>query len=85
MTIPGPGAFVWQRAFLPLYRARVDGRDVEPVAANMHRMAVLLEAGEHEVEIWVDRRPVTVAFAVAMLTGLALALYGFRSARGHNT
>ncbi len=75
----GRGAFVFQRAYLPIYRARVNGRPAELVAANMHRMAILLEDGEHEIELWVDRRPVVAAAGLSLLTLLVLVFYGFRS------
>lgn len=63
----GAGALVWQRAPLPIYRALVDGRPAPIQVADLHRLAVELSAGDHEVEIRVDRRP----FQVASLVGLA--------------
>ena len=66
------GALVVQRAFLPLYRAAVDGQPAPLVAADLHRMAVELEAGDHEVRIWADRRPFYLSLPLAALGGLLL-------------
>jgi hypothetical protein len=65
------GALVVQRSFLPLYRATVDDRPAPLVAADLHRMAVELEPGTHEVRIRVDRRPFTWSLPLA-LAGLLL-------------
>ena len=71
-----PGALVVQRAFLPLYRATVDGQEVTIVAANIHRLGIDLAAGSHRVKVWIDRRPLWVSSFVAVaalvvLIGLA--------------
>ena len=73
----GPGALVVQRAFLPIYRATVDGRPAPLVAANLHRMALELEAGDHRVRIWADRRPLHLS-ALAALAGIVLLAAGAR-------
>ena len=39
-----PGALVVQRAFLPLYRATVDGQKAPIVAANIHRLGIEVPA-----------------------------------------
>jgi hypothetical protein len=65
------GVLVWQRSHLPLYRATIDGREVPTRVANLTRLAVKVPAGEHEVRIWVDRRPTRVAFALS-IAGLLL-------------
>lgn len=75
VSAEGSGALLIQRTYLPIYRVEVDGRRVKPWLANMHRIAVPLEAGEHIVRIRPDRRPLRLAAAVALLTGLALVLY----------
>ncbi|MGB6362937.1 MAG: hypothetical protein WBG64_09760, partial [Thermoanaerobaculia bacterium] len=45
----GPGVLVIQRAYLPLYRATVDGEETPIRIANMHRMGIELPAGSHAV------------------------------------
>jgi hypothetical protein len=65
------GVLVVQRAFLPLYRARANGEVVPITAANMHRLGIELPPGRHDVEIWVDRRPLRIA-SFGSLVGLAL-------------
>ncbi len=67
---PDGGALVVHRAHLPIWRAVVDGRPADLVAANLHRLGLELAAGRHRVRLWVDRRPLGAALAAA---GLALA------------
>ncbi len=61
------GVLITQRAYLDLYRATIDGRQVPTTVANLHRLAVELPAGEHRVRLWVDRRPTRVAWSAALL------------------
>ncbi|NHZ73058.1 MAG: hypothetical protein GWP16_01115 [Nitrospirae bacterium] len=67
-----PGALVVQRAFLPLYRATVDGQEVPIVAANIHRLGIEVPAGSHRVKVWIDRRPLWVSSLVALIALVAL-------------
>ena len=67
-----PGALVVQRAFLPLYRATVDGQEVPIVAANIHRLGIEVPAGSHRVRVWIDRRPLWVSSLVALIALVAL-------------
>ncbi|MEM9290222.1 MAG: hypothetical protein AAGD01_00910 [Acidobacteriota bacterium] len=71
-----PGALVWQRSHLPLYRATVNGEEAPVEIANLHRMAVRLPAGHHRVEIAVeDSRQRDLALAIlGVLLLLILAL-----------
>ncbi|MEE8137331.1 MAG: hypothetical protein V3T81_00420 [Thermoanaerobaculia bacterium] len=78
---PNAGALVVQRSFLPIYRAAVDGRPEAVKVANMHRMAVELPAGAHEVKLWVDRRPLGWAVAVAALAAAGLVGTAWRLRR----
>jgi len=67
---PGGSVLVVQRANL-IYQARLDGRPVPVLRANLHRLGVEIPAGKHHVSFWIDRRSLTrSAFAVAL--GLAL-------------
>jgi hypothetical protein len=75
------GALVVQRAFLPLYRATVNGRPAKLVAADLHRMAIELEAGTHEVRIRADRRPVYSSLPLALAGGLLLTVGAARIRR----
>jgi hypothetical protein len=79
------GLLVLGRAWLPHYRARVDGADAEPLQANFGQLALELPAGAHSVEIWVDRRPFEAALGGSALGALglcALALLGGRGKAG---
>ena len=68
------GALVLQRSYLPIYRARVNGEPVPIAVANLSRLSVELQAGEHEVEIYVDRRPFLWSL-LGLPLGLLLLLY----------
>jgi hypothetical protein len=72
-----PGYVVVERTWQPLWKARVDERDASVVPADLHRLAVAVPAGAHDVELWVDRSPLwrAAAATLAGLVGLmALAL-----------
>jgi len=68
---PGPGVLVVQRAWLPLYRATLDGLDVPIKIANLHRIAVDVPPGTHQVAIRIEERPF-----YRSLLGVALGLVG---------
>jgi hypothetical protein len=72
---PQGGIVVWQRSYLGLYRATVDGEPVRPTVVNFHRLGVEVPPGSHRVRIWAERRPTTLAFvAAALASGLLLVL-----------
>ena len=75
------GALVVQRSFLPLYRATVDGRPEPLVAADLHRLALELPAGTHDVTITADRRPLGASLLLALAGVLLLTLGAVRLAR----
>jgi hypothetical protein len=77
----GPGLLVLGRAWLPHYRATVDGAVTPTLQANFGQLALEVPAGAHDVEIWVDRRPFQAALGASALGVLglgALALAGRR-------
>ncbi|MEM9554908.1 MAG: hypothetical protein AAGC60_11660 [Acidobacteriota bacterium] len=80
VTSPGGGVLVAsERAWLALWRARVDDTEADVLVANMHRIGVAVPAGTHRVTLWVDRRPTRVAVTASLLalaTLLALAVRG---------
>ena len=49
LNAASPAVLVVQRAFLPLYRARVDGRPATLRVANLHRIGVDVPRGRHRV------------------------------------
>ncbi|MCP4202104.1 MAG: hypothetical protein GY769_09230 [bacterium] len=71
----GFGALVIQRTYLPTYRVEVDGEEITPWVANMHRIAVPVEAGDHVVRLWPSRLAFRLSVAVALLTAVGLVLY----------
>ncbi|HEX2465219.1 MAG TPA: hypothetical protein VHR17_11415 [Thermoanaerobaculia bacterium] len=79
-----PGLLVLGRAWLPHYRAEVDGASATPIQANFGQLALEVPAGAHTVEIWVDRRPFEAALGGSGLGTLglgALAVFGGRRRR----
>jgi hypothetical protein len=72
------GALVVQRSFLPLYRAEVNGQPAPLVAADLHRMAVELEAGTHEVRIRVERRSLYWSLLLTLIGGVLLSVGAVR-------
>ena len=71
------GVLVWQRAYLPLYRATIDGGDAPVVVANAHRIGVELPSGRHVVRIWADRGPTRRSLWLVALGLLGLPLLGW--------
>ncbi len=55
------GLLVIDRAYLPIYRARVDGTEVELEVTNLYRLGVRVPVGEHTVVVETDRRPTHAA------------------------
>ena len=77
------GALVVQRSFLPIYSAEVDGQPASIEVADLHRMAIEVPLGVHEVTLEVNRRPLLLSFLLSMgslLTVVALAIRGGRKA-----
>jgi hypothetical protein len=71
-TSQGPGLLVLGRAWLPHYRATVDGAAASTLQANFGQLALEVPAGDHAVEIWVERRPFEVALGASALGALGL-------------
>ncbi|MDY7091733.1 MAG: hypothetical protein SX243_02040 [Acidobacteriota bacterium] len=82
VSSPEGGAVVWQRAWLPLYRATVDGREQTVEVANLHRMAVRVPAGEHVVRIATDRRPLALGTGLSALGLLWVAGWAWWLGKG---
>lgn len=72
VSAPNPGALLIQRTHLPIYRAKLDGEPTALYAANLHRMAVKVPAGDHRVEITVDTTPLRWGLVTALASMLAL-------------
>ena len=79
---PRPGVLVWRRAWLPLYRASVDGAPAAPVVANLHHLGVEVPAGRHAVRVWADRGPLARAAWGALAGAALLAALALGAARG---
>jgi hypothetical protein len=79
---PRPGVLVWRRAWLPLYRATVDGAPAAPAVANLHYLGVEVPAGRHELRVWTDRRPLARAAWGAVAGAALLATLALGAARG---
>jgi len=70
------GVLVVRRAWLPIWRATIDGTEARPVVANLTRLAVELPPGSHRVRFFVGRRPLVVELAGSTLGALLLAGLG---------
>lgn len=67
------GLLVTQRAWLPIYRAFVDGVEAPLEVVNIYKTGVRVPAGRHRVEIATDRRPTRAALALSLATVFFLA------------
>lgn len=70
------GVLATRRAFLPIWRAEIDGRPARPELLNGHRLGLEVPAGRHRVRLYADRRPTRISLAVALPALLALAGWG---------
>jgi hypothetical protein len=80
---PAGGVFATRRAWLPLYRATIDGAEVRTTVVDAYRLGLEVPAGRHRLELAIDTRPTHAAFAVAafaVLSLLAWTWHGFRQA-----
>ena len=57
VRVPERAYLLQREAWYPGWRARVDGRDVPVLRANVLFRAVLLEPGVHDVEVFFDSQP----------------------------
>jgi hypothetical protein len=71
---PLGGLLVLRRAYLPLYRAFLDGRETRTQVANLHLLGVEVPPGRHRVEVRADRRPLLASLPPAALGALGLLL-----------
>jgi hypothetical protein len=69
---PSGGTLVWSRSYFRAWRAMVDGRAVEPVAAEGHLVGVPVPPGARDVEVSWSRAP--------LATGVALSFVGMAGA-----
>jgi hypothetical protein len=72
------GVLVVRRAWLPIWRAAIDGAAADAVVANGTRLAVELPPGRHSVRFWVDRSTLDGSAALALFGAVILAGLGWR-------
>lgn len=78
----GAGILVVQQSYMAAWRAFVDGDEIRPVPANGAVLGIPVPAGEHDVELAVDRRPYLLGMlGPLLLIGGVLSLR-VRSSRG---
>jgi hypothetical protein len=75
---PAGGVLVLRRAWLPIWRAEVDGAPAPVRIANLTRLAVEIPPGEHRVRLNVSRTPLRWALAGAALGALGLAAMAWK-------
>jgi hypothetical protein len=61
------GYLVLRRAYLPIWRATVDGGAARPVIAQITRLAVEVPPGAHRVRFGISRTPLRLAGGVSLL------------------
>ncbi|MEM8929573.1 MAG: hypothetical protein AAGE94_00260, partial [Acidobacteriota bacterium] len=64
---PNGGVVVSRRAWLPVWRAEVDGEAVDVELVDLHKLGVRVPPGTHEVRLWIDRRPTRAACGLALV------------------
>ena len=75
---PEGGVLLVQRSHLPLYRATVNGEPATVSAANISRIGIEVPAGDHEVRLFVHRRPFFLAAGGSALGLILLVLFTLR-------
>lgn len=78
---PEGAVLVVQRAWLPIYRASVDGVPAPVAVANLFRVAVEVPPGLHRVRLWVDRRPFHLGWLLSAFGLAAIMVLGRRARR----
>jgi hypothetical protein len=66
------GVAVIRRAFQPLLRARIEGREIATVPVNLCQLGLLVPAGKHRVVVAVSSWPEIVAGVIATAVALTL-------------
>src|SRR3990167_1263359 len=61
-------------AFYPGWKAYVDGKESEILAANINQRAVVLERGEHIVKFTFQPKSFKIGAAISLLTGIILVV-----------
>ncbi|MEZ5313244.1 MAG: hypothetical protein R2862_06100 [Thermoanaerobaculia bacterium] len=70
-----------RRAYLPIWRAEIDGAPARTEIVQLARLGVRVPAGAHRVRFWISRRPLHLAMGVVVV-GLLLLLAVARSVAG---
>jgi hypothetical protein len=75
---PAGGFVVVRRAWLPIWRAEVDGVAAKPIVAQLTRLGVEVPPGPHRVRFHVSRLPFRVACGAALAALVALAALAWK-------
>lgn len=82
VSSPAGGVLVVRRAYLPLWRAWIDGAERGPIRANFQLLGLEVPAGTHQVRLATDRRPLLTSLAMSVLAWAGLALLALRRRKG---
>lgn len=74
---PVAGVLFLRRAWLPLWRAAIDGEPAPTLIAQVARLGVAVPVGRHRVRFWIDRRPLAAGLGLSAL-GLVGILFLLR-------
>ncbi len=75
------GVLVVRRAFLPIWKARIDDQPAAPVPAQISRLGVRVPPGSHRVIFEIDSRPKWVAVGLSGFALVAMASLVLRRPR----
>jgi uncharacterized membrane protein YfhO len=81
IVAPDDAVVLLQREYAPIYRASLNGRRVAVTVANATRLAVEVPAGEHDLRVWVERRPFFWSLLGAPVGLVVLLLWARRERR----
>lgn len=87
--VSSPGYLFFSENYLPYWKARVDGKDVPLLRADVSMRAVYLEAGDHTVEMrfvsrWYRAGAVLCLAACAVVVASVVSSYRGRTRRGRD-
>jgi hypothetical protein len=75
---PAGGFVVVRRAWLPIWRAEVDGVAAKPIVAQLTRLGVEVPPGPHRVRFHVSRRPFRIACGAALAALVAIVALAWK-------
>lgn len=81
-----PGIFVLSNSYFPGWKATVDGKTVEIIAANINHQAIELPAGLHAINFSYEPPSLRLGLAISIISYLVIVIYLLRLSKkeGHS-